>query len=163
MQSLTPRNLYRHGQMTDDEHQAAREHIALLERHLLDVKDAEDMNAPAGNPVGRPSGTANGPSAHVSAAGGPLPARSWIKAGGRNLLDCKGCPDTGRWRCPQQNDLARALIGVREELPESRKVVEAATAPVAYGTASQARQEVNRALQQLHAGAAEADAGGPPA
>ena len=75
----------------------------------------------------------------------------------------KDAPDTGRWRCPQQNDLARALIGVREELPESRKVVEAATAPVAYGTASQARQEVNRALQQLHAGAAEADAGGPPA
>ena len=42
------------------------------------------MNAPAGNPAGRPSGTANGPSQCVTAAGGPLPARNWIKAGGQS-------------------------------------------------------------------------------
>jgi hypothetical protein len=81
MQSLAPRNLYRHGQVTDDEHRHAREHIALLERHLLDVKDAADVNAPGTTPVGRPSGTAEGPSAFISTAGTPLPARSWIRAG----------------------------------------------------------------------------------
>jgi hypothetical protein len=67
--------------MTDDEHQAAKEHMALLTRHLLDVEDLKDMNAPATNPVGRPSSTAEGPSALISTAGEPLPARSWIRAG----------------------------------------------------------------------------------
>jgi hypothetical protein len=81
---LTPRNLYRHGLMTDKEHQATRSHLDLISRHLAGVADIEDMNAPASTPAGRPSGTANGPSEYVSRAGGPLPARSWIKAGGES-------------------------------------------------------------------------------
>jgi hypothetical protein len=42
MQSLTPLQLVRHGQHTDDEHLAARKHIALLDRHLLGVRDIRD-------------------------------------------------------------------------------------------------------------------------
>jgi hypothetical protein len=80
---LTPRNLYRHGLMTDAGHQAARSHLDLIGRHLAGIGDLEDMNAPAGNPVGRPSGTANGPSQYVTAGQPPEP-RSWIKAGGQS-------------------------------------------------------------------------------
>lgn len=81
MQSLTPRNLYRHGHMTDDDHQTARGRLALLDRHLLGVRDLADMNAPASNPIGRPSGTAWGPGQITEPAGHPMPARSWIAAG----------------------------------------------------------------------------------
>ena len=95
VQSLTPLNLVRHGHMDDQEHQAGKEHMAQLTRHLLQIKDVADtdqanenyridrraMNAPAGNGIGRPSGTANGPAAPVSTAGQPMPARNWIKEG----------------------------------------------------------------------------------
>lgn len=95
VQSLTPLQLVRHGHMTDDEHQGGKEHMAQLTRHLLQVKDVADteqrneqyrqnraaMNAPGGNPIGPPSGTANGPSAQISTAGQPTPARDWRAAG----------------------------------------------------------------------------------
>jgi hypothetical protein len=94
IQSLTPTQLYRHGQLTDDDQAVAKAHMADLTRHLLGIKDIEDsqersdrqqaakvMNAPATTPIGRPDGTAAGPDAPISTVGKRLPARSWIKEG----------------------------------------------------------------------------------
>jgi hypothetical protein len=92
IQSLTPLQLVRHGHLTDDEQGAGKGHMALLTRHLLNIKDISDtadanrnlraaMNAPPTNPIGRPDGTANGPGPVTAPAGKPMPARNWIKAG----------------------------------------------------------------------------------
>jgi hypothetical protein len=81
MRWLSPRNLYRHGQLADEEHRHAREHIDRLARHLVSVRNLAEMNAPATNPVGRPSGTAEGPGPVTVPAGHPLAARDWRAAG----------------------------------------------------------------------------------
>jgi hypothetical protein len=93
---FTPQNLTRFGHLHDDTHMAGKQHMHSAHRLILQVKDAEDtkareeqqaqarrvMNAPAHQGLGRPDGTAEGPSAPIGQAPYKrLPARSWIAEG----------------------------------------------------------------------------------
>jgi hypothetical protein len=94
IQMFTPLSLMRHGHLEDEAHTQGKQHMDSAHRMLLLVKDAEDhgyreqdqraaraaMNAPNTTPVGRPSGTANGPAAPGPMEPNKLPARDWRAA-----------------------------------------------------------------------------------